>query len=484
MHILIQTCGSAGDVHPFVGLGRALADRGHDVTVFANGEFERTIASAGLAFVEHGTVEQYRELVRDPELWDPLRGTKVVFEKGVIAGLELCYRTIAERVRPGETVIVASTLGIAAHLVRETHDARLVIAHLAPSVFRSEFRAPRFAGVWLPDGAPRLVKRLFWWIGDRVVDPSICPKLNEFRAGLDLPPVRRIFNGWIHEGDALLALFPEWFSPPQPDWPAGIRYCGFPLFDEGELAPLDPSLAAWLHAGPAPIVVTHGSANIHSRDVFHALAAAARTLGRRVLLVTTNPDAVPASARDRRNSGNARNARNARDARDARDGGDGGDDRDGRDARDGGDALVRHELRVPFSHVFPRAAAVVHHGGIGTVARTLAAGVPHLTVPMGFDQFDNASRLEALGVGLTLPAPRCTAAAAERALTTLLYGPRAAAFASTARTLASRLDASAAARAAACDAIEALGDRRATSGATPGGSPGAPPPQSVATPSR
>ena len=54
---------------------------------------------------------------------------------------------------------------------------------------------------------------------------------------------------------------------------------------------------------------------------------------------------------------------------------------------------------MPLSAVLPRAAALVHHGGIGTLAQGLAAGVPQLTMPMAFDQPDNATRLARMGVG-------------------------------------------------------------------------------------
>ena len=60
---------------------------------------------------------------------------------------------------------------------------------------------------------------------------------------------------------------------------------------------------------------------------------------------------------------------------------------------------AHHEAFVPLSDVLPRCAALVSHGGIGTLAQGLAAGVPQLTMPMGFDQPDNATRLERLGVG-------------------------------------------------------------------------------------
>jgi UDP:flavonoid glycosyltransferase YjiC (YdhE family) len=58
---------------------------------------------------------------------------------------------------------------------------------------------------------------------------------------------------------------------------------------------------------------------------------------------------------------------------------------------------------VPLGQVLPRALALVSHGGIGTVSQALAAGIPQLVMPLGFDQFDNAARLERLGVAATLP---------------------------------------------------------------------------------
>ncbi len=54
---------------------------------------------------------------------------------------------------------------------------------------------------------------------------------------------------------------------------------------------------------------------------------------------------------------------------------------------------------VPFTDLMPRVAAVVHHGGIGTTAQALSAGVPQLVMPMSHDQPDNAARLRELGVG-------------------------------------------------------------------------------------
>jgi UDP:flavonoid glycosyltransferase YjiC (YdhE family) len=86
-------------------------------------------------------------------------------------------------------------------------------------------------------------------------------------------------------------------------------------------------------------------------------------------------------------------------------------------------AGVRRFDYVPLSQVLPRAAALVSHGGIGTISQALAAGVPQLIIPLGFDQFDNAARLERLGVGATLTPRAFRGPAVTRQLVRLLTSP-------------------------------------------------------------
>ena len=63
---------------------------------------------------------------------------------------------------------------------------------------------------------------------------------------------------------------------------------------------------------------------------------------------------------------------------------------------------------APFSKLLPGAAAIVHHGGVGTTSQALRAGIPQVVVPMAFDQFDNAQRVYNLSCGSWLPMTRCT----------------------------------------------------------------------------
>ncbi|MGZ6141820.1 MAG: glycosyltransferase, partial [Myxococcales bacterium] len=111
---------------------------------------------------------------------------------------------------------------------------------------------------------------------------------------------------------------------------------------------------------------------------------------------------------------------------------------------------ARHEPFVPLGALLPRAAAIVHHGGIGTCAQALASGTPQLVMPTGFDQLDNAARLRRLGAGAALSRRQFRPDAVERALRDLLESPAVAASCLAASQRLQAFDAAA----RACDAIE------------------------------
>jgi UDP:flavonoid glycosyltransferase YjiC (YdhE family) len=185
----------------------------------------------------------------------------------------------------------------------------------------------------------------------------VLPTLNPFRREHGLPEARNVVTEWWHSPDRVIGLFPGWFGPPQPDWPPQARLTGFPLYEEpGEL---DPALEGWISDGEPPVVFTPGSAMAHGAEFFAAAVAALKLLGRRGLLLSQFPETVP---RDLPPS-------------------------------------VRHAQWAPMSKLLHRCAMLAYHGGIGTCAQALRAGVPHLVMHMAHDQWDNLSRLQDLGVG-------------------------------------------------------------------------------------
>lgn len=362
MRILLQPVGSAGDVHPFVGIGLALKERGHHVTVITNGYFENLIRRVGLEFVELGTAQEYREALDNPEIWHPTRALQAMGPY-VSQLVRPAYQMVAERYIAGETVVVASTLSFGSRVAQDKLGVPTVTVHLQPSMILSVIKPPVLAPMPIPDWLPRFVVRGLYYVGNKcVADPQFLPEINGLRRELGLPPISRIFTNWVHSPQCVIGLFSEWFAPPQVDWPTQIRLTGFPLYDERGAAELPTTLQSFLEAGSPPIVFTPGSAMVHAKAFFEAAVAACQQLGRRGILLTRFAEQVPATLPDN----------------------------------------VRHFEFVPLSQLLPHSAVMVHHGGIGTSAQTLAAGIPHLVLPLSHDQPDNAARLVRLGVARSL----------------------------------------------------------------------------------
>ena len=358
-HVVLCAVGSSGDVHPFVGLGRALRRRGHRVTLVTAGYFRGLVEGAGLEFVDPLPDRDFRETIRNPRIWHPLRGPRTIIDVAVRPLLEPIHRTIVDHQTPGRTLVVASSLAFGARVAEESPGIPLVSVHLSPALFRSDFAGPRLPGLMVHRG-PAWFKRLQWHLADVLVaDRMICPWLNDFRGRLGLAPVSRVSRDWMHSPLRTLGMFPGWFAAPQPDWPRQVRLTGFPLYSEEGVSEPSDDVRRFVADGPPPLVFTPGSANVFGGAFFAAASDACRRLGRRGLLLSRFPEQVPTSL----------------------------------------PRGVMHADFVPFRGLLERSALLVHHGGIGSLSQAVAAGVPQVIMPMGFDQFDNADRIRRLGVG-------------------------------------------------------------------------------------
>ena len=384
VHYVLCAVGSSGDVHPFVGLGQRLQRRGHRVSFITAGYFRELAQQSGFDFYDTMPECDFHELVNDPELWHPTKGTKKVMQLAVRKSLEPTYRAIEQLYKPGATRIVASTLSFGARVAQEKLGVPLVSVHLSPVIFRSEFQGPRLPRLALHLG-PRWFKRFQWWVADRcVIDPMICPWLNEFRGKLGLAPVRGVFRDWWHSPTRVLGFFPDWFAPKQPDWPAQTVLTGFPLYSEEGITPMPEELERFLASGPAPIAFTPGSANIFGHKFFQAAADTCARLGKRGILLTRFPEQIPTTLPEN----------------------------------------VKHFDYAPFKELLPRCEALVHHGGIGSLSQAMAAGIAQVIMPMGFDQVDNAHHIKRLGVGDYLVPSRFDGNRLASTLKNLLGNPR------------------------------------------------------------
>ncbi len=384
MRLLLTALGSYGDVHPMVGLGAAMQNRGHQVQVIANPHFRAVVESAQLELVPLGTEQEYDNLAHHPDLWHCWRGPKLVLRTCMAGYLRELYALVAEHSVVGETVLGAHPLDIASRMFQEQHGTPLASIHYAPIGLRSMRESPRMFRMWLGERVPDWLKQLQYWAGDRLlVDRWLGSEVNGLRAELGLPPLSRILHRWYYSPQQIIGLFPDWYASPQPDWPARTALAGFPLWDHATASSameLPAEVAQFLSEGEAPIVFSPGSAMTEGQAFFAAAVEACQRLRRRGILLTRYPEQLPETLPE----------------------------------------TVRYFGFVPFSKLLPQAAAFVHHGGIGSSSQGLASGRPQLVMPMAYDQLDNAVRLERLKVGATLSRRQFRGPAVARQLAQLL----------------------------------------------------------------
>jgi hypothetical protein len=259
MNVLLPTLGSAGDVHPFIALGTALEARGHRATIITTPLFQPLIEAQGLRYLPVGTLEQVRAAIAHPDLWHLRKGFEVLARVFIPAIGEI-YRLI-EKHADANTVVAFSTGAFGARVAQEKLGIPSASIHLQPTVIRSVVDQGMYGNIRLSASHPRWFKHgLFGLVDWLILDRRMKRPLNEFRATLGLAPVDRVMHRWMHSPQLVIAFFPEWFAPLQPDWPANTHAVGFPLWDlGGEAAPLQAA-EEFLNAGAAPVIFTPGSA--------------------------------------------------------------------------------------------------------------------------------------------------------------------------------------------------------------------------------
>lgn len=359
--MIVTAIGSAGDVHPLLGVARTLAARGHDVVFCTHAPFEAAVRRCGFAFVSVGTAAEYEAAMANPALWDPRTSFRTLWQ--VIAPMLRPHYDALRALTDDDTVLVGTLWAFSARFMQELHGTPYVSVQVSPSTLLSAHAPPTHPRLTIPARWPLRVKSALMTLIERQVLDRVCgPALDAVRRDLGLAPARRVLGRWLHSTDGVLCLFPGWFAPPQPDWPANHLQSGFPLFNDIAVPDEDAELDAFLAAGEPPVVFTAGSTLVDHAAYARAVADALRATGARGILLTPH------------------------DA-----------------ASDGNRLLVRRF--VPMRTLLPRCGALVHHGGIGTAALAYEAGIVQVVTPFAHDQFDNAQRVAASGCGVRVDGP-------------------------------------------------------------------------------
>jgi rhamnosyltransferase subunit B len=371
--LVFNGTGTRGDLLPMLAMAAEMQSRGHACHVLGNDSVAALAAQLGVPFTAVA-----------PAQTNNLTSVEENFGRYVFASYRPTFDFIEGELRRGTGLVVVNSEHYAAStLMAERHGLPLCRFTLTPyRMFSltmphwpwSEQARGRLGCAFRRYMLPGLYER-------RYANPYIVSGLNEFRASLGLAPIsslRSLGQLMTHQ----VCFFPEWYCPKAPDWPSALDCVGFPLAPPtGELP---HEVGRWIARHGAPIIFTPGTGVV---DVDHFFAAARRCcqlLKRPGLFLSPSFDA------------------NRLDAAEP----------------------ILHLDYVDLASVLPHAALLVHHGGIGTTARALEAGVPQIISPQAFDQPDNGHRISQLAAGTMIGRSRLSGEALAGAAQWLLNDER------------------------------------------------------------
>lgn len=368
--LVMVAAGSRGDVQPCLALGRALARRGDTVRLLASDRYQRLITAAGLEF--HPLPADPADIIRSPEGQELLAGrtNPVAFVRGIDRVLRPLMRRILTQLLVGARdadFVLAPTFGFLGLHLSECLRVPHAIVHFQPSQPTRAFPHPL-----LP--AARMLGALGNRLSFDAVDLGAWlvsrGHIDDWRRReLGLPPVSTRAALRRARRAPVLCAFSPTVVPRPADWGRNVHVTGFWQHEEPAWQP-PRRLLDFLDSGPPPVYVGFGSMRTGDPEATDRLVRTAlRRAGLRGVLA-------------------------------------------GDPATSESDMLVVGE--TPHDWLFPRMAAVVHHGGAGTTASALRAGVPSLVCPFFGDQGYWAARVHRLGAG---PAPLPVRRLTEPALT-------------------------------------------------------------------
>jgi sterol 3beta-glucosyltransferase len=362
MNITILTFGTRGDVEPHLALAIGLQRRGHRVKLVAPAGYADWIRSHGVAVhVQSVSVDDKHS---KPESLPRVPADRPRKSRRERAAAELAWhKTFLDDYwaasADADLILQAGFAygGIDVALQRGVPIAFLFPHPITPTREAMCYRSPLRVSL---GGSHNYLSH---WISMRHAWGTFGPPINSWRAErFNLPP----WPSYRHMVEAVagaptLCAYSESVVPRYGDWPDTDIVTGYWFLD------LDPAwqppadLVRFLEAGPPPIHVGFGSMRLHFPErATRIVLEAIRRSGQRAVVSLGKGDALK---------------------------------------RLPAPDTVHYIDSIPHRWLFPRMAAVVHHGGAGTTAAVLNAGVPGVVVPIAYDQFGWSQRIRQLGVG-------------------------------------------------------------------------------------
>lgn len=366
LRIVLSNIGTFGDINPLVAVALEMKRRGHSPVMAIPEIYRPKIEPLGIEFHALRPEIDPKDKRLVAMVYDVKKGTETGLREFLFPSLRETYDDLLDAAtRPMRAdLMLLGELNYTGPIVAEATGIPWASYVLAPFSFFSAYDPPvlppypNLAKVdhALP-GMGHTIKRVAHFVTRKWPEP-----IYALRRELGLPPGPNPIFDAKHSPWLVLALFSRALGQEQKDWPPHTLITGFCYYDsDAGNAALPAELETFLQAGEPPVVFTLGSAAVLAAGKFyeHSARAAMRMHKRAVLLVGDDERNRPTSALP--------------------------------------DSICVANY-APFTALFPRAAMVVHQGGVGTVAQCLRAGKPMVIMPYSHDQPDNARRMKRLGV--------------------------------------------------------------------------------------
>ncbi len=352
MRIAIAAEGTRGDIHPMLALAELLIAAGHTVRFCAPPDFGAVVAKSGAEFVPFGAdVRSFMSESAAAVHAGGLRFARRMRDWGEL-GLAHQFRVLPDAVAGMDRLLTAGTI-LAGASAAELHGVPFRFVAYTPALLPSPEHTPVFFPFQVRS---RLANRALWWSARALFAGMVLRDLNRARRELGLPPVRSVMRHMLSPHPVLAVDRPIASLPD--DCPLDVVQ--IPCLHSREGEPLPEKLEHFLDAGPAPVFLGFGSMpDVDPAATTERLLSAIDALGCRAVI-----------SRGWAGLGDV--------------------------------ALPEHVMAigdVNHARLFPRVAAVVHHGGAGTTHTAARAGVPQIAIPHMLDQFYFARRVSELGIG-------------------------------------------------------------------------------------
>src|SRR5579875_452462 len=381
MKAIIFAAGSDGEIHPHLGIGRAWMRRGHDVLFITTSNYAMMARECGfqvLSFLDEGEKEQFLKQTSGINYYAKVRSYGGFLAKKV---KEVC--ALAAHHLDNQSILVAPPFFYAmARLLHERYGTPYLSTVLVPAHLYSLKQPPLFQSTQWFSAMPFPLRKVVFRCAESLVLDPVCQRLlGQTCKDMKLEKPSRVLSNWWYSPQKIVALFYGWFSPACEDWPRNVVCTGFPMYDANKNQGLSDGLLRFLETGDPPVVFNPGTETQDPRAFFASALEICQALKMRAVFLTRFVEQLPPLPE-----------------------------------------TVWPEAYTSLPLLLPRAKAVVHHGGIGTIALALQAGIPQLVLPTWTDQLDNGKRMERLGCGLVHRGARNTGKLIEE-MRYLLHSP-------------------------------------------------------------